>query len=140
MRPILRAESLCLWLCVMALLWGCAGSSGITEYEGVVRGTVNYLRSARLPEGADLVVQLRELAGPGEPPRLIAEQIIESPGRVPVSFELRYDRRKIDSTRRYLLAALVLRDERTLLMSGSAYPVLTGRYPDPVKVLLQPSR
>ncbi len=136
----MRAKSLFLWLWVMALLWGCAGPSGRTQHEGVVRGTVNYLRPVPLPEDADLVVQLRQLAGPGEPPRLIAEQVIESPGRVPVSFELRYDRRRIDSTRRYLLAALVLRKERTLLMSGNAYPVLTGRYPDPVKVLLQPSR
>ena len=122
------------------VLSACTGQESVKRTDAVVRGTITYLQPIPLPPDADLVVQLRELSGPGEPPWLVAERHIESPGRLPVTFELRYDRRAIDATRRHELAALVLRGERTLLMSGRAYPVLSGRYPDPVKVVLQPSR
>lgn len=131
---------LSLLLCCTALIWGCAGPASEKDREGVIRGTVTYLQPIPLPPDADLVVQLRQLSAPGEPPRLVVERYIESPGQVPVRFELRYDRRAIDATRRYELAALIVRGERTLLMSGSAYPVLTGRYPDPVEIVLHPSR
>ena len=131
-----------LWLLTgcTALVGACAGTASGKDGEGVVRGTVTYLQQVPLPPDADLVVQLRQLAGPGEPPRLVVEQVIESPGRIPIPFELHYDLRAVDVTRRYELAALILRGERTLLMSGRAYPVLSGRYPDPVEIVLHPSR
>ena len=140
LEGIVRSTLPSLLIGAAVFIWGCTGPASVKDQAGVVRGTVAYLQPMTLPPDADVVVQLRELSGPGDPPRLVAEQYIESPGRVPVSFELRYDRWQIDATRRYELAAMVLRGERILLMSGRAYPVLTGRYPDPVKIVLQPSR
>ncbi len=135
-----RATLLSLLVWSIVFVWGCRGPTSVKDREGVIRGTVTYLQKIPLPPDADLVVQLRQLSAPGEPPRLVVERIIESPGKLPVSFELRYDRRSLDATRRHELVALILRGERTLLMSGSAYPVLSGRYPDPVEIVLHPSR
>ncbi len=137
---LVRALLLSLLIGCLALVEGCAGAAAGRSQEGVLRGNVTYLQRIPLPPDADLVVQLRQLSAPGEPPRLVVERRFESPGQVPIAFELRYDLRGIDTTRRHELAALILRGERTLLMSGSAYPVLSGRYPDPVEIVLRPSR
>ena len=139
-RFVVRASLLSLLMGCITLVEGCVGTAPGRDLEGVLRGNVTYLRRTPLPPDADLVVQLRQLSAPGEPPRLVVERRIESPGQIPIAFELRYDRRTIDVTRRHELAALVLRGEQTLLMSGSAYPVLSGRYPDQVEVVLHPSR
>ena len=140
MRVGYRAGLFAVVVAAAGVLAACSGPENVKQTDAVVRGTVSYLRPVPLPSDADLVVQLRELSGPGEPPWLVVERVIESPGRLPVTFELRYDRRAIDATRRHELAVLVLSGERILLMSGRGYPVLTGRYPDPVKIVLQPSR
>lgn len=98
-----RTTLLALIVCGTTLFWGCSGPASVKDRDGLVRGTVVYLQPILLPPDADLVIQLRQLSGPGEPPRLVAERVIESPGRLPVSFELRYDRRATDATRRLKL-------------------------------------
>ncbi len=122
------------------LAFGCSRPAALADREGVIRVKVSYLQHITLPPDAVLIVQLRELSGAGAPPIFVAERRVDSPAQLPVLVELRYDRRRVDPSRRYEVAAWIHRGERDPLMSGIGNPVLTGRYSDPVNVMLRPSR
>ena len=122
------------------LALGCSRPAALADREGVIRVKVSYLQRITLPPDAVLIVQLRELSGAGAPPIFIAERRVDSPAQLPVLAELRYDRRRVNPSRRYELAAWIHRGERYPLMSGVGSPVLTGRYSDPVNVMLRLSR
>ncbi len=122
------------------LVLACSRPATLEDRNGVIRVKVSYLQNIALPPDAVLIVQLRELSGAGAPPIFVAERRVDSPAQLPVLVELRYDRRRVDPSRRYELAAWIHRGERDPLMSGIGNPVLTGRYSDPVNVMLRPSR
>ncbi len=118
----------------------CSRPATLEDRDGVLRVKVSYLQHIELPPDAVLIVQLRELSGAGAPPIFVAERRVYSPTQLPVLVELRYNRRRVDPSRRYEVAAWIHHGERDPLMSGVGNPVLTGRYSDPVNVMLRPSR
>ncbi|MDT0630960.1 YbaY family lipoprotein [Rubrivirga sp. S365] len=102
MRPL----SVCVAVLLFALV-GCAdgrvpAEPGAAESDAVLTGEVFYLPRIALPPDAVVHVRLDD-AGAAE---MLAEETIAVEGRsVPVSFTLRYDPARIDSSRRYVVHA-----------------------------------
>ena len=72
-----------------------------------VTGTVTYSEQIELTPGATLIVQIRDTSYADAAAELIAEQFITDPGRVPIKFEVSYDRDDIDSRNTYSVSARI---------------------------------
>ncbi len=107
-----------------------------------VSGTVTYRERLALTPGARLEIQLRDTSYQDAAAALIAEQIIEDPGQVPIEFKLEYNRGDIDDRNTYSLQADIIEsDGRLAFTNDTAYDVITRGNPrrvDMLLVLVQP--
>ena len=102
-----------------------------------VSGTVTYRERLALTPGARLQVQLRDTSYQDAPSPLIAEQIIENPGRVPIKFKVEYNRDDIDDRNVYSIQAKIIEsDGRLVFISDTAYHVITRGNPRKLDVEL----
>lgn len=115
-------------------------ADGKTASSGVVSGTVTYLQRIALSPDATLIVQLRDISRIDAPAPLIGETRIESPGQVPIPFEVSYDPAVIDPRLNYSVSARILRGEKLLFISDTVNPVITRDHPDTVEVVVRPVR
>ncbi len=111
-----------------------------TAYSGVVSGTVTYLQRIALTPDATVFVQLRDVSRMDVPAPLIGETRIESPGQVPIPFEITYDPKEIDPRFTYSVSAQILRGDKLLFVSDTVYPVITRDNPGTVEVVVRPVR
>lgn len=118
---------------VMAVEKGAAGS-------GLVTGTVTYLQRIALTPDATVVVQLRDISRQDAPAPLIGETLIESPGQVPIPFEIRYDPEAIDPRLTYSVSARILRGDKLLFISDTVHPVITRDNPETVEIIVRPAQ
>ena len=70
--------------------------ASILAYEAAVTGQATYLQRIALPEDAVVKVQVADVSLADAPARVIGEQIITSPGQVPISYQVTYDPEVID--------------------------------------------
>ena len=112
------------------------------EPDASVRGTVTYKEDIPLTQGAQLIVSLRDTSLQDAAAPLIAQQIIEDPGQVPIAFEVEYNRDDIDDRNTYSVSARIVEaDGRLAFINDTAYDVITRGKPDRVDVdlkLVQP--
>lgn len=128
-------------LVLMAAIWNqavAAENDNVTS--GVVSGTVTYLQRMALSPDATLVVQLRDISRMDAPAPLIGETRIESPGQVPIPFEIRYGPKAIDPRFTYSVSARILRGDKLLFISDTVHPVITRNHPDTVEIIVRPVR
>ena len=102
-----------------------------------VSGTVTYRERLALTPGARLEVQLRDTSYQDAAAPLIAEQVIENPGQVPISFKVEYNRDDIDDRNTYSIqAAITEADGRLAFTNDTAYDVITRGNPSKVNMTL----
>ncbi|MDE2939403.1 MAG: YbaY family lipoprotein [Chloroflexota bacterium] len=102
-----------------------------------VSGSVTYRERLALTPGARLEVQLRDTSYQDAASRLIAEQVIENPGQVPIGFKLGYNRDDVDDRNTYSLQARITEaDGRLAFINDTAYDVITRGNPRKVDMLL----
>lgn len=102
-----------------------------------VSGAVTYRERLALTPGARLEVQLRDTSFQDAASELIAEQVIENPGQVPIDFKLEYNRADIDDRNTYSLQARIVEDDgRLAFINDTAYDVITRGNPRRVDMLL----
>ena len=138
-------------LALAALLAACQGnpgssSGGSTTTSEIasgknpnasVSGTVTYRERLALTPGAKLEVQLRDTSLQDAAAPLIAQQVIENPGQVPIEFEIEYNRDDIESRNTYSVQARIVEsDGRLAFINDTAYDVITGGNPRQVEMLL----
>ena len=69
--------------------------------------------------------------------RLIAEQVIQNPGQVPIKFKIEYNRNNLDPRNTYAVQARIKEsDGRLAFINDTAYDVITRGNPDNVDMLL----
>lgn len=103
----------------------------------VVRGTASYRERVALPADAMLVVTLSDTTPVIMSTRIIAEAVFRVGGaQQPFSFEVPFDRARIDRDHYYGLRAAIRSGERVLLDSGGPYPVITRDNPKRVDLQL----
>ncbi|MCY4435927.1 MAG: YbaY family lipoprotein [Chloroflexi bacterium] len=107
------------------------------EPNAVVSGTVTYRERIALTPGARLVVELRDVSLQDAAAPLIARQTIESPGQVPIAFNVEYNRDDINSRNTYAIQAKIIEsDGRLAFINDTAYDVITRGNPTRVDMLL----
>jgi len=106
---------------------------------GSITGTVSYLERVALPPDAVIEVRLEDVSLADAPAKTIALEKIALGGRqVPVPFELKFDRAKIDAKHSYGVGAQIVVDGKPRFLSEKAYPVLTRESPARVEIILKP--
>lgn len=107
-----------------------------------VSGTVTYRERLALTPDARLQVQLRDTSLMDAAAPLVAEQVIENPGQVPIRFEVEYNEDDINSRNTYSIQARIIEgDDRLAFINDTAYDVITRGNPsrvDMVLVMVQP--
>ncbi len=107
------------------------------EPNAAVSGTVTYRERIALTPGAKLVVELRDVSLQDAAAPLIARQTIESPGQVPIAFNVEYNRDDINSRNTYAIQAKIIEsDGRLAFINDTAYDVITRGNPTTVDMLL----
>ena len=119
---------------------GTGGKPGQTtdaQTDASVSGTVTYRERIALSPGATLEVQLRDVSLQDAASRLIAEQVIQNPGQVPIKFKIEYNRDNLDPRNTYAVQARIKEsDGRLAFINDTAYDVITRGNPDNVDMLL----
>jgi len=102
-----------------------------------VSGTVTYRQKIALGPNAVVIVRLLDTSRADAPSITVGEQVIESPGQVPVSFVIEYDPDDIDDRFSYTVRAEIREDDRLLFTTTSTYPVITRDNPNKVDLVLE---
>ena len=126
----------------LALL-GCAGPGTQRDPArrvAAVSGTIVYRERIALAPAAFVVVQLLDVSRLDAPGIVVGEQRIDSPGQVPIRFEIGYDPARIDTKRAYALSAQILQGDRLLFTNDATYYVITRGNPSRVEIVLRPVR
>ena len=102
-----------------------------------VSGSVTYRERLALTPGARLEVELRDTSLQDAAAPLVAEQVIENPGQVPIEFELGYNKDDINSRNTYSVQARIIEgDGRLAFINDTAYDVITRGNPGKVEMVL----
>ncbi len=101
-----------------------------------ISGTISYLHRIALPADSDVIVQLRDISRLDAKAELLAEQRFTARSQVPLPFELLVDPARVDSRRRYAVAARIERAGRLMFINDKLYPVLTQGHGNRVEMIL----
>ena len=94
-----------------------------------VTGTITFDGDQAIPEGAVLMVQLRDVSLQDAAAPLVASQTIDDPGRFPVDFDVPYEPGDIDQRAIYGLQVRVTLNDRLIYINDTAFDVLTRGNP-----------
>ena len=104
---------------------------------GWVTGTVTYRERIALTPGARLVVELRDVSLADAAAPLIARQVIENPGQVPIRYRVGYNKSDIESRNTYSVSASIIEaDGRLAFTNDTVREVITGGNPDKADMVL----
>ncbi|MDP2227820.1 MAG: YbaY family lipoprotein [Moraxellaceae bacterium] len=92
-------------------------------------GTLNYRQRIALSPEAVITLRLVDVSKADAPAVVIAEQVLKSPGQVPIPFALPYDERRIDAARRYAVQVRIEEAGELRFVTARHYGVLTQGNP-----------
>ena len=119
----------------------CQDQGGVETQDNVISGTVTYRQRSALPATAVLIVKLVDVSRQDVSSTIISEQRIETSSKqLPFSFDLVYDRSKIQERNRYAIQAEIRDGDRLLYITDTSNPVLTQGNPRVVDVVVVPVR
>ena len=114
-----------------------AQSRGSTAPRSALTGTVTYRERIALSPGAYLTVELRDVSHQDVASTLIVQQVIPSPGQVPISFRIEYAAADIVPGNTYAVQARINHPDGSLaFINDTAYEVLTQGRPNSVDMVL----
>jgi len=110
-----------------------AGTSG----QAVVRGTAAYRERIALPPDAVFEATLEDHSRADAPADVIGRVRVESPGQVPIRFEIPYDPSRIKERNSYSVRGRITVDGQLWFTTDTIHPVLTRGYPANVELMLR---
>jgi len=117
----------------------CESGGAVETQDNVVSGTITYRQRTALPPTAVLTVKIVDVSRADASATVITEQRIETAGKqVPISFDMAYDRSKIQERNRYAVQAEIRDGGRLLFITDTSYPVITQGAQRSVEVTLVP--
>jgi len=117
----------------------CAEDGVVSAQDNIVSGTITYRQRAALPTNAVISVRLIDVSRADTAASVIAEDRIDAGGKqAPISFDLAYDRSKIQERTRYVIRAEIRDGDRLLYTTDTSYPVITQGNPRSVEVVVVP--
>src|SRR5262245_30017565 len=124
------------WLLLAMWAAACAPGSPISG-DGLLKGSVVYREPVTLPADAVVEVKLYDVSMQDGGAPLIAQATMTAAGREsPLSFELRYDPKKIQPARWYALRATIRSGGRLLFTTDTVRRVITHGNPTQVDLRL----
>ncbi|MEQ1763775.1 MAG: YbaY family lipoprotein [Pyrinomonadaceae bacterium] len=115
------------------------GGGEVGTMDNVVSGTVTYRQRSALPTSAILSVTIIDVSRADAPSTIIAEQRTPTAGKqVPFSFDLAYDKAKVQERNRYAVRAEIRDGDRLLFTTDTSVPVITQGNPRSVEINLVP--
>jgi putative lipoprotein len=120
-------------------LWLAPDSAAADHRQITITGSAAYRERIALSPSATFEARLEELMGASAPPRSLARVRVKHPGRAPIAFELRCDRRRLDPRGRYVVRASVF-EHGGLLFTGTRDYVFSehGRGEDVAVLMRRP--
>lgn len=100
----------------------------------VVEGAATYAEKMTLPRGAELRVQVLDVAK--SPPEILAEQVVRSGWQVPMPFALRLPKETSFEGRRLAIAARMVLAHQTLFELRQPLPVAGTDFLKPIELVL----
>ncbi|MEO5859440.1 MAG: YbaY family lipoprotein [Pyrinomonadaceae bacterium] len=115
------------------------GGGEVGTMDNVISGTVTYRQRSALPTSAMLSVTIIDVSRADATPTVIAEQRTPTAGKqVPFSFDLAYDKSKVQEGNRYAVRAEIRDGDRLLFTTDTSVPVITQGNPRNVEINLVP--
>ncbi|MDI1242925.1 MAG: YbaY family lipoprotein [bacterium] len=115
------------------------GGGEVSTMDNVVSGTVTYRQRSALPPSATLSVTIIDVSRADAASIVIAEQRTPTAGKqAPFSFDLAYDRAKIQERNRYAVRAEIRDGDRLLFTTDTSVPVITQGNPRNVEITVVP--
>jgi putative lipoprotein len=105
-----------------------------------ITGVVTYRQRIALTPEAVVQVELRDVSLQDVEAPLIARQIIERPGQVPIGFSLDYDPAAIEKGRTYAISARITDRGQLQFVTDARVPVLAEGALTPVEIVVVPVR
>ena len=99
------------------------------QRHNTVTGTITFDGDPKIPAGAVLTVELRDVSYQDAASTLIASQTIQDPQRFPIDFAIRYQPNDIDPRAIYGLTIRVTLNHRLIYINDTAFNVLTRGNP-----------
>ncbi|MBK9153999.1 MAG: YbaY family lipoprotein [Chloracidobacterium sp.] len=131
-RPVVRVED-------VRTEAVCRDGGVVETQDNVVSGTVTYRQRSALPRTAVLIVKIVDVSRQDVSSTVVAEQRIETAGKqVPISFDIAYDRSRIQERNSYAIQAEIRDGGRLLFITDTRYPVITQGNPRSVEVTVVP--
>ncbi len=121
-------------LALIVTLSACAAHS---DKHGVVSGSADLAAFYELPADAVFIAILEDVSQTDVAAQELGRARLEPAGQPPFHFEIDYDRSLIDPRHRYAVRARVESGNRTLLVSDTAYSVLTQGAGDKIHIVLK---
>jgi len=109
-----------------------AGTGG----QAVVQGKAAYRERIALPPDAVFEATLEDHSRADAPADVIGRLRVESPGQVPIRFEIPYDASRVREGNSYTVRARITVGGEIWFTTDRVYPVLTGGHPDNVDLML----
>jgi uncharacterized lipoprotein YbaY/heat shock protein HslJ len=104
---------------------------------GSVAGSATYRERVALTPQAVFEAILEDVSRPDASPERIARVRLENPGQVPISFEIRYDPRKIEESHRYVVRVSIDEGGQPLFVGVQSYPVVTHGHGNRVQAMMR---
>lgn len=101
-----------------------------------IRGTLNYVEDITLAPESTVTVELLDVTKADPPAAVIADTVVDKPGRPPLPFALEYDASMIEPGRQYSVRARVMEQKRLMFVSDRDYRVLDEDSQGPVEITL----
>ena len=101
-----------------------------------ITGTVAYREKIVMPPDAVVIVKLEDTSLKDVPAVEIGTQVIDTPGRVPVSYAILFDPGEIVDNHTYTVRATITSGDELLWTTDTAYPVITRGNPITADLLL----
>jgi putative lipoprotein len=104
---------------------------------GVVTGTVSYRQRIALGPDSVIEIKLVDVSRADAPAITIGEQVIETPGQVPIAFEIEYNLVDIDDRFTYAVQARISEGGDLRFINTTRYQVITRDNPTHVDLVLE---
>lgn len=130
-----RLAELVLFGLAPLVLGGLLIPAAIAAEEITIAGEVSYRERIALPPNAILTVQLTDVSLADAPQTVVAQQVIDPAGQVPIKFEIRLDPAVVQPNVNYALQASITVDDKLWYVNDQRYSVDLQK-PEPAELML----
>lgn len=125
------------WLKLLALTLAMTLGLSACGHGGRITGTATYRERIALPPNAVFEARLEDVSRADAPAQVVNSVTIAGPGNPPISFTIPFTGKEIDRRHHYSVSGSIRVDDRLVMATDRASPVITQGMPNAVTLLLK---